>query len=60
MEISEKTLFHRLNVVPINLPSLQERTEDIPLLVDYFKKKLSEINGVTEANIDPTNNLLYS
>ena len=53
-------LFHRLNVVPINLPSLQERTEDIPLLVDYFKKKLSEINGVTEANIDPSNDLLFT
>jgi len=53
-------LFHRLNVVPINLPSLQERTEDIPLLVDYFKKKLSEINGVTEANIDSSNDLLFT
>jgi two-component system nitrogen regulation response regulator NtrX len=33
-------LFHRLSVVPINLPSLRSRTEDIPLLIDYFKKKL--------------------
>ena len=53
-------LFHRLNVVPINLPSLQERTEDIPLLVDYFKKKLSELNGVTEANIDSNSDLLFT
>ncbi len=53
-------LFHRLNVVPINIPSLQERTEDIPLLVDYFKKKLSEINGVPEANIDSSNDLLFT
>ncbi len=53
-------LFHRLNVVPINLPDLKSRTEDIPLLVDYFKKKLAEINRVQEANINPTNNLLYS
>ena len=45
-------LFHRLNVVPIELNSLSSRTEDIPLLIDYFKKKLSEINGVQESKFD--------
>jgi two-component system response regulator PilR (NtrC family) len=34
-------LFHRLNVIPIKLPSLRERREDIPLLVDFFLKKVS-------------------
>jgi two-component system, NtrC family, nitrogen regulation response regulator NtrX len=53
-------LFHRLNVVPVNLPSLQSRTEDIPLLIKYFKKKVAEINGVQEAEIDENNDLLYS
>jgi two-component system nitrogen regulation response regulator NtrX len=53
-------LYHRINVVPINLPSLQSRTEDIPLLIDYFKKKVAEINGVPEAEIDANNDLLYS
>ena len=53
-------LFHRLNVVPIHLPPLQSRTEDIPLLIRYFKKKISEINGVKEAEIDENNDLLYS
>ena len=53
-------LFHRINVVPIHLPSLQSRMEDIPLLINYFKKKVSEINGVAEANIDTDNGLLYS
>ena len=53
-------LYHRLNVVPINLPSLQSRTEDIPLLVKYFKQKVAEINGVQEAEIDDNNDLLYS
>ena len=38
-------LYYRLNVVPILLPSLRERREDIPLLVSYFLKKASLENG---------------
>jgi two-component system nitrogen regulation response regulator NtrX len=53
-------LYHRLNVVPVNLPPLQSRTEDIPLLVEYFKNKIAEINGVPIAQIDSNNDLLYS
>ena len=53
-------LYHRLNVVPLHLPSLQSRTEDIPLLIKYFKNKIAEINGVQEAEIDENNDLLYS
>ena len=53
-------LFHRLNVVPIELPSLQSRAEDIPLLIKYFKRKVAEINGVQEAEINENNDLLYS
>ena len=53
-------LFHRLNVVPIELTSLNSRTEDIPLLIKYFKEKLSEINGVQEAKIDIKNDNLYT
>jgi two-component system response regulator PilR (NtrC family) len=33
-------LFYRLNVIPIHLPSIRERKDDIPLLVDFFLKKL--------------------
>ena len=52
-------LFHRLNVMPIELNSLSSRTEDIPLLINYFKTKLAEINGVQEPNIDIKNDSLY-
>lgn len=38
-------LYYRLNVVPIFLPSLRERKEDIPLLVAHFLKKASLENG---------------
>jgi len=34
-------LYYRLNVIPIKLPSLRARRDDIPLLVDYFLKKLA-------------------
>ena len=53
-------LYHRLNVVPIHLPPLQSRTEDIPLLIEYFKNKIADINGVPEAKIDENTDLLYS
>jgi len=53
-------LFHRLNVMPIELNSLSSRTEDIPLLINYFKTKLAEINGVQEPNIDIKNDNLYT
>jgi len=53
-------LFHRLNVMPLELNSLSSRTEDIPLLINYFKTKLAEINGVQEPNIDIKNDSLYT
>jgi two-component system response regulator PilR (NtrC family) len=34
-------LFYRLNVVPVHLPPLRERTEDIPLFLEHFLQKLS-------------------
>ena len=38
-------LFHRLNVIPIHVPDLDERKDDIPLLVDYFNKQISSEQG---------------
>ena len=53
-------LYHRLNVVPIEIPSLNSRTADIPLLIKYFQKKISEINGTPEIEININDDLLYS
>ncbi len=41
-------LFYRLNVVPIKVPTLSERREDIPLLVQYFVKQLAKFSGLRE------------
>jgi len=53
-------LYHRLNVIPVELTSLSSRTEDIPLLIEYFKNKLSEINGVQKPKINFKNDSLYT
>ncbi len=38
-------LYYRINVVQIDIPPLRERTEDIPLLADYFLKKYNDFYG---------------
>jgi two-component system nitrogen regulation response regulator NtrX len=49
-EIAERRfredLFYRLNVVPVRLPSLSERREDIPSLVDHFFARYAADNGI--------------
>ena len=51
-EIEEKKfredLYHRLAVILIEVPSLNERREDIPLLIDYFSEKISTEHGTTK------------
>jgi two-component system nitrogen regulation response regulator NtrX len=39
-------LFHRLNVVPVRVPGLSERREDVPELVTYFIERISEATGL--------------
>ncbi len=46
-------LFYRLNVVPIRVPALRERLEDIPLLVENFIAKFSAQNGSNVKDISP-------
>jgi two-component system nitrogen regulation response regulator NtrX len=44
-------LFHRLSVVPIRAPSLSERREDIPELVEYFMDQISAATGMPRRRI---------
>jgi PAS domain S-box-containing protein len=46
-------LFYRLNVVPVRLPPLRERKEDIPLLVDYFLDRFSASFGRVISGVSP-------
>tara|TARA_B100000768_G_scaffold62801_1_gene60841 strand:- start:260 stop:1435 length:1176 start_codon:yes stop_codon:yes gene_type:complete len=44
-------LFHRLNVIPIKVPSLKERNDDIPILCRYFIEKICKEHGVKQKEI---------
>ncbi|HEX4348422.1 MAG TPA: sigma 54-interacting transcriptional regulator, partial [Vicinamibacterales bacterium] len=45
-------LFYRLNVIPIELPPLRERRDDIPALVDHFVKKHAQRTGRRIERVD--------
>ncbi|MGZ8325590.1 MAG: nitrogen assimilation response regulator NtrX [Rhodoplanes sp.] len=44
-------LFHRLSVVPIRVPPLAERREDIPELIEYFQDQISQSTGLSKRRI---------
>ena len=46
-------LYHRLSVIVIHVPSLDERKEDIPLLVDYFVDKICNETAMTRKSFSP-------
>ena len=45
-------LFYRLNVIPIEMPPLRDRPEDIPLLVDHFVRRFAERTGKKIDGVD--------
>ena len=46
-------LYHRLNVIPIKVPALRERCDDIPLLVDIFLGESAKQNQTTRKKLTP-------
>lgn len=40
-------LYHRLSVIPIHVPPLRERLEDLPMLIDHFMKVICEEQNIT-------------
>jgi len=53
-------LFHRLNVFQIDIESLSNRPSDIPLLIEYFSKKIEENYNLKNLNIDSNNPYLLN
>ena len=53
-------LYHRLNVFEINIEPLNQRISDIPLLINYFSKKISENYNIRELEIDQNNSYLLN
>ncbi len=56
-EVKEKKfredLYYRLNVIPIRIPPLRERPDDIPALIDHFIKKYGRENKIPVPRFDP-------
>ncbi len=46
-------LYYRLAVIPVEIPPLRERLEDVPLLVNHFLQKQASATGGEPKKIDP-------
>jgi transcriptional regulator with GAF, ATPase, and Fis domain len=53
-------LYYRLNVLPIVLPPLRERREDIPVLTDFFFRKFAKARGIDRPAISPAVRYAFS
>ena len=53
-------LFHRLNVFQIDIDPLFKRTEDIPLLIDYFSQSIFKSFNIKKINLDKNNHYLIN
>ncbi len=53
-------LYHRLNVFEINIKPLNDRVSDIPLLIKYFSKKISENYNIQELEIDDNDSYILN
>ena len=53
-------LYHRLNVFEINIKPLNDRIVDIPLLIKYFSKKISENYNIKELDIDENDSYILN
>ena len=49
----QEDLYYRLNVIPIAIPPLRERREDIPMLVDHFFRRFAAESGKRIEDVDP-------
>jgi two-component system, NtrC family, response regulator AtoC len=48
----QNDLYYRLNVIPIRIPPLRERREDVPLLVEHFTRRIAASLGKAELRVD--------
>jgi DNA-binding NtrC family response regulator len=46
-------LYYRLNVIPVQLPPLRERPDDIPILVVHFLKEIAQTKGTPQRRVSP-------
>ena len=53
-------LFHRINVFEINIDPLNQRISDIPVLIKYFSKQISESYKIKELDIDENNSYILN